>query len=127
MASLMHSRWPRAFLAAGLQAQRFSLPGLSGPANDNTEMGTALRANQIMKRTLFCFIAALLAGGLLAQDIALPAPQKSGGMPLMEALAKRSTARAFDSRDLSAQQRFVAISGGMACGMEHSRVRGSGH
>jgi nitroreductase len=67
-------------------------------------MGTALRANQIMKRTLFCFFAAFLAGRLLAQDITLPAPQKSGGMPLMEALAKRSTARAFDSRDLSAQQ-----------------------
>src|SRR5271157_3383796 len=34
----------------------------------------------------------------------LPAPQKSGGMPLMEALAKRSTTRAFDSKDLSPQQ-----------------------
>jgi len=43
-------------------------------------------------------------GQLLAQDIELPAPQKSGGMPLMEALAKRSTARAFDTRELSSQQ-----------------------
>lgn len=39
-----------------------------------------------------------------AQDIELPAPHKTGGMPLMDALAKRSTARVFDSRELSLQQ-----------------------
>jgi SagB-type dehydrogenase family enzyme len=32
--------------------------------------------------------------------IELPAPQKSGGMPLMEVLAKRATARAFDTKDV---------------------------
>ena len=57
-----------------------------------------------MKRTWVLFIAAILAGNLLAQTIDLPGPQKTGGMPLMEALAKRSTARAFDSKELSAQQ-----------------------
>jgi nitroreductase len=57
-----------------------------------------------MKQPLCLLIATFLAGGLLAQDINLPAPQKSGGMPLMEALAKRSTARAFDSKDLSTRQ-----------------------
>ncbi len=36
--------------------------------------------------------------------IELPAAQKTGGMPLMEALAKRSTARAFDTRDITNQQ-----------------------
>ena len=42
---------------------------------------------------------------LLAQNITLPAPQKTGGMPLMEALAKRSTSRTFDAaRDLTPQQ-----------------------
>jgi len=62
--------------------------------------------NQVaqMKRTLYLSIATLIAGRLFAQDINLPAPQKSGGMPLMEALAKRSTSRAFDSKDLSDQQ-----------------------
>jgi nitroreductase len=45
-----------------------------------------------------------MAGNLLAQSIDLPAPQKTGGMPLMDALAKRSTARAFDSTELSTQQ-----------------------
>ena len=57
-----------------------------------------------MKRTWVLFIAAFLGGNLLAQTIDLPGPQKTGGMPLMEALAKRSTARAFDSKELSAQQ-----------------------
>lgn len=57
-----------------------------------------------MKPSLYLAVATFIAGSLLAQDIPLPAPQKSGGMPLMEALAKRSTARAFDSRDLSNQQ-----------------------
>ena len=46
----------------------------------------------------------LLGASAFAQNIELPAPQKSGGMPLMEALAKRSTARSFDSRELSPQQ-----------------------
>ena len=45
-----------------------------------------------------------MAGNLLAQSIGLPAPKKSGGMPLMEALAKRSTARAFATNELPPQQ-----------------------
>jgi nitroreductase len=53
---------------------------------------------------LCLLLAALLTGGLFAQDISLPAPQKTGGMPLMDALAKRSTSRAFDSKDLPAEQ-----------------------
>lgn len=57
-----------------------------------------------MKSTLLTALIGLLAGSLLAQDVRLPAPQKSGGMPLMEALAKRSTARSFDSKELSPQQ-----------------------
>jgi nitroreductase len=57
-----------------------------------------------MKRSLSVFVAAVITGGLFAQNIDLPAPQRSGGMPLMEALAKRSTARAFDTRELSHQQ-----------------------
>jgi nitroreductase len=57
-----------------------------------------------MKRTLVLFVAAILAGNLLAQSLDLPVPQKTGGMPLMEALAKRSTARAFATNELSSQQ-----------------------
>jgi nitroreductase len=57
-----------------------------------------------MKRTLVLFVVAIMAGNLFSQSIDLPAPQKTGGMPLMEALAKRATARAFDSKELSTQQ-----------------------
>jgi nitroreductase len=57
-----------------------------------------------MKQPIYLLVATFITGSLFAQDINLPAPQKSGGMPLMEALAKRSTARAFDSKDLSSQQ-----------------------
>ncbi len=57
-----------------------------------------------MKRIALFLLATLAAGSLVAQEMRLPAPRKSGGMPLMDALAKRSTARAFDSRDLSQQQ-----------------------
>ncbi len=57
-----------------------------------------------MKRTLSVFVTALIAGSLWAQSLDLPAPQKTGGLPLMDALARRSTARAFDSKELSPQQ-----------------------
>ena len=57
-----------------------------------------------MKNTLYFLFAICIAGPLFAQSIDLPAPQKSGGLPLMEALAKRSTAREFDSKDISPQQ-----------------------
>ena len=57
-----------------------------------------------MKRTLSIVVAAFIAGSLFAQSIVLPAPQKTGGMPLMEALAKRATSRSFATNDLSSQQ-----------------------
>ncbi len=57
-----------------------------------------------MKPPVYLLLAALFANSLLAQDIALPAPRNSGGMPLLDALAKRSTTRAFDSRDLPREQ-----------------------
>ncbi len=53
---------------------------------------------------IFLIIATFVTGSVLAQDINLPAPEKSGGMPLLEALSKRSTSRAFDSRDISDRQ-----------------------
>ena len=44
-----------------------------------------------------------MAGNLGATHFT-SAPQKSGGMPLMDALAKRSTARAFATNELPPQQ-----------------------
>ena len=57
-----------------------------------------------MKRSLAFLFSLLLASAVQAQDIELPAPHKTGGLPLMEALAKRSTSRSFDARDLTPQQ-----------------------
>jgi nitroreductase len=57
-----------------------------------------------MKRSTSILFALLIACPLFAQTIDLPAPQRSGGIPLMDALAKRSTARAFITNDISAQQ-----------------------
>jgi nitroreductase len=62
-----------------------------------------------MNRTLSIFVAAFITGSLWAQSLDLPAPQKTGGMPLMDALAKRSTARAFDAKELSPQQLFSLL------------------
>jgi len=41
---------------------------------------------------------------LTGQTVELPSPHKTGGMPLMEALAKRTTVRAFDTTNISMQQ-----------------------
>lgn len=41
---------------------------------------------------------------LNAQDISLPSPSRKGGMPLMEALDKRGSARLFSEKELTLQQ-----------------------
>ncbi len=49
-----------------------------------------------MKRQFAAFVAAFAAClSLAADDVALPAPVKTGGMPLMEALAARKSSRDF--------------------------------
>ena len=45
-------------------------------------------------------VALLAAASVAAADIALPAPTTSGGMPLMEAFAKRRSERAISSAPL---------------------------
>ncbi len=54
-------------------------------------------------RLIWLTVVLCAIGGLVAQPIELPPPQKTGGLPLMDALAKRATARAFDPRDISQQ------------------------
>ena len=58
-----------------------------------------------MKKTTGFTLAFLLAltATLCAQDIPLPAPRRTGGMPLMQALAERQTQRTFSSRPLGEQ------------------------
>lgn len=57
-----------------------------------------------MKKSCILFVTLFACNFLIAQTLELPAPQKTGGMPLMEALAKRATVRAFDTTDISMQQ-----------------------
>jgi nitroreductase len=56
-----------------------------------------------MKRVALCAVALMASATAFSQNIQLPAPQKSGGKPLMEALAQRQSARAFDAKALSEQ------------------------
>ena len=48
--------------------------------------------------------AAPVASPAAPPALVLPPPQKAGGLPLMEALARRSTARGFEPKPLSPQQ-----------------------
>ncbi len=58
-----------------------------------------------MKVQFFCLSLIMMATySALSQNVVLPKPQKSGGMPLMEALAQRSTERSFSSKELTVQQ-----------------------
>ncbi len=59
-----------------------------------------------MRELLLSLIIAIIFGGIATAQstIQLPEPQKNGGMPLMEALAKRSTARAFSTKEISNKQ-----------------------
>jgi len=58
-----------------------------------------------MKNLIFTLTAILsLCGCALAQDIVLPAPDKAGGKPLMQALSERQTVRSFTSENLTLQQ-----------------------
>lgn len=58
-----------------------------------------------MNGSLFkAVVFSLIAGSVFAEDVQLPAPQKTGGMPLMEALAARASNRDFSPRELEPQQ-----------------------
>lgn len=54
-------------------------------------------------KQIFLTMGLLLGLSVSAQDIQLPKPVKTGGMPLMEALEKRSTSREFSEESLDIQ------------------------
>ena len=56
-----------------------------------------------MNKWIFTLLLAGLAFSASAQDIQLPAPQKTGGKPLMEALNLRQTIREFSPEELDMQ------------------------
>ncbi len=58
-----------------------------------------------MKNVTLIILATLLSTSIFAQNVKLPEPQKTGGKPLMEAIAQRQSARDFDTqKELSMQQ-----------------------
>lgn len=61
-----------------------------------------------MKKYILIFLSILFSTGLIlpvsAQDIILPAPDKTGGKPLMQALNERQTIRTFTKENLTHQQ-----------------------
>lgn len=61
------------------------------------------KALKIHSPVLILILILLTAMGE-AQEIVLPAPAKSGGKPLMDALNERQSARSFSENDLSLQQ-----------------------
>jgi SagB-type dehydrogenase family enzyme len=57
-----------------------------------------------MKKIWILIMTTMFTLSMNAQDIELLPPQKTGGMPLMEALAKRKTNREFSQKELTPQQ-----------------------
>jgi SagB-type dehydrogenase family enzyme len=59
-----------------------------------------------MRTIIFFFLLFMSAGFCFSQDkdVILPSPDKSGGMPLMQALNERKTSREFAEGELSQQQ-----------------------
>lgn len=61
-----------------------------------------------MKKRILSVLCLILTGAFLleaySQDIILPAPDKTGGKPLMQALNERQTIRTFTKDDLTLQQ-----------------------
>lgn len=58
-----------------------------------------------MKKLIFTFLAILsLILNVNSQDITLPAPDRKGGKPLMQALSERQTTRSFTEDNLTQQQ-----------------------
>ena len=57
-----------------------------------------------MRKAIVMMISMMVGAAALAEDITLPAPTKTGGMPLMEALAKRATSRRTTGPAPTAQQ-----------------------
>lgn len=59
---------------------------------------------KIIRNAICMFFLDLLFFQAFGQDIALPAPDKTGGKPLMQALNERQTIRTFTKENLTPQQ-----------------------
>lgn len=57
-----------------------------------------------MNKLIVLISVLFMSNSLFTQDIKLPAPNKSGGKPLMQALSERKSSRDFIDKELSVQQ-----------------------
>ncbi len=62
-----------------------------------------------MKRLFITPLLLIVAISIMATEITLPQPQKTGGMPLMEALSKRQSTRQFDTEKRLSQQQLADL------------------
>lgn len=65
-----------------------------------------------MKTVITMLVLTVLGSAINAQNIKLPAPQKSGGKALMDCLNERQTDRNFDTKQLSLQDLSIS------CGLQ---------
>lgn len=74
-----------------------------------------------MKRTVITLVLIQIIISMNAQDIRLPEPKKSGGKPLLEALAERKSTREFSPEALSYQQISDLLWAGNGINRENGR------
>lgn len=74
-----------------------------------------------MKRILISLLLIQIFFPMNAQEIQLPEPRKSGGKPLMEALAERKSTREFSSEALTNQQLSDLLWAGNGINRENGR------
>jgi SagB-type dehydrogenase family enzyme len=63
-----------------------------------------LKKSVIMNRFIMLLSISLMASWVSAQDIQLPAPNRTGGKPLMQALNERQSIRSYQDKPLTVQQ-----------------------
>ena len=89
----------------GLKPLSILHPGIESPDDHILRKKGGCKMFQKIRITMIYTIVWLYAVNLnaSAQDIELPPPQKSGGMPLMEALNNRKSIRDFSNKDIPIQ------------------------
>lgn len=78
----------------------------------------------MIRKLFLTLVIAFSLNSLIAQEmVKLPAPQKTGGMPLMQALNERSSSRDFIDKDLTEQQLSNLLWAAFGINREDSKKR----
>jgi nitroreductase len=80
-----------------------------------------------MKKHFLSLIFLAMTANIFAQDIHLPEPKKTGGMPLMEALNKRASNREFSPEELNKQTLSNMLWAAWGFNRENKRTAPSGN